>query len=57
LLADIPPPDVPAQVETRDDANAVMLSLAGWGAQLRQRLADLRTWAAQAGAESSSAPN
>jgi hypothetical protein len=47
LIADIPPPEVPAQVGSRDEANAVMLSLAGWGAQLRQRLADLREWAAK----------
>lgn len=49
LMADIPPPAIPETVATRDDFRDVTIDLAQWGAQLRQRLSDLRDWAAKEG--------
>src|SRR5260221_464857 len=48
LLEDIPPPDLPARLQSRDDIDAVTLGLAGWGKQLRNRLAELRGWSTAA---------
>lgn len=45
LMADLPPPVLPDQLASRDDLNRVTIDLAGWGAQLRARLAGLREWA------------
>lgn len=49
LMADLPPPALPDRLGSRDDLDQVTLDLAGWGAQLRARLAGLRAWAAESG--------
>ena len=47
LLADLPPPPLPAQLGTREDLDDVTLAGWAWGAELRARLSALRTWARQ----------
>ncbi len=47
LMADIPPPDIPEAMASRDELDGLMVALAGWGQQLRQRLSGLRGWAAE----------
>jgi hypothetical protein len=56
LMADIPPPDVPETVGSRDDLDGLLISIAGWGQQLRERLAGLRGWAAEAAAPTAADP-
>lgn len=45
LMADLPPPELPARFKDQDAKDRLTLDLAAWGAALRSRLVCLRAWA------------